>query len=74
MVHKRSKDALLRRQIRSLIFESSYHDNLKCESVSRMSRADVLACLFMPIDVWNVPDVEKGEVLVDSRGQGSFQH
>jgi len=38
-----------------------------------MSRADVLGLLAGPVEVGVVPDVEKGEVLVDSRGNGTFQ-
>jgi len=34
---------------------------------------DVLAFLNKAIQISDVPDVEKGEVLVDSRGRGSFQ-
>ena len=73
MVHKRSKDSLQRRQIRTLIFASCYQDLIRCESVCRVSRTEVLGSLTGIVEVSNVPDVEKGEVLVDSRGQGSFQ-
>jgi hypothetical protein len=73
MVHKRSKDSLQRRQIRALIFASCYHDSKRCETVSRVSRGDILASLTGPVEVCNVPDIEKGEVLADSRGCGSFQ-
>ena len=73
MVHKRSKDSLQRRQIRALIFASCYQDLARCESICRISRSEILASLAGPVEVCNVPDVEKGEVLVDSRGQGSFQ-
>ena len=38
-----------------------------------MTRVDVMGRLSGPIDVCDVPDVEKGEVLADSRGRGSFQ-
>jgi len=73
MVHKRSKDSLQRRQIRALIFASCYQDLNRCESVCRVSRSEILGSLTGTVDVSNVPDVEKGEVLVDSRGSGSFQ-
>jgi hypothetical protein len=73
MVHKRSKDSLQRRQIRALIFASCYQDLNRCESVCRISRSEILGSLTGSVEVSNVPDVEKGEVLVDSRGQGSFQ-
>ena len=73
ILHRRNQDQLRKRQIRRLILIASFHDNVRCETVSKMSRADVLGLLSGPVQVGNVPDVEKGEVLVDSRAQGSFQ-
>ena len=73
MVHKRSKDKLLQRQIRRMIYLRSFTDRIVCETVSKVSRQDVLSFLSEPVCVSDVPDVVKGEVLVDSRGQGSFQ-
>ena len=73
MVHKRSRDSLQRRQIRALIFASCYQDLNRCESVCRVSRSEILGSLTGIVEVCDVPDIEKGEVLVDSRGQGSFQ-
>lgn len=40
---------------------------------SRTCRVEVLEALTDPVDVGLVPDVVKGEVLVDSRGYSSFQ-
>jgi hypothetical protein len=73
MVHKRSRDHFQRRQIRALILASCYQDSNRCETVSRVSRSDIMASLTGPVEVCNVPDIEKGEVLADSRGCGSFQ-
>ena len=73
MVHKRSKDSLQKRQIRALIFASSYQDLNRCETVCRVSRSEILACLTGSVEICDVPNVEKGEILVDSRGCGSFQ-
>jgi hypothetical protein len=73
MVHKRSKDKLLLRKIHKIIINHSYNDRLICETVSRVTRQDVLAYLDEPVRVSDVPDVEKGEVLIDCRGTGSFQ-
>jgi hypothetical protein len=73
MVHKRSQEKLLLRKIRRIIYSLSYNDRIICETVSKVSRSDVLAFLNQAIQVSDVPDVEKGEVLVDSRGTGSFQ-
>ena len=72
-MHKRSQARLLQRRIRALIFCNSLQDELRCETVSKVSRVDVLGLLAEPVDVSSVPDVEKGEVLVNSRGEGSFQ-
>ena len=38
-----------------------------------VSRLDVMALLGGSVEVDLVPDVEKGEVLLDSRGRGTFQ-
>ena len=59
-----------------LIFSTGFHDKILGETVSRVSRLDVLSQLSKlaePVNVCAVPDVEKGEVLVYSRGRGSFQ-
>jgi len=73
-MHKRSLASLQKRQIRRLIFQYAYADRVLCETVSRLDRVDVLALLNAPaIEVHHVPDIARGEVLVDSRGQGSFQ-
>jgi len=73
MVHRRSHDKLLTRRVRALIFSNAFVDTRRAETVCRLDRVDVLALLDGPVDVGLVPDVVKGEVLVDSRGQGSFQ-
>ena len=73
MVHKRSRDKLLQRQIRRIIYSQSYSDNLASETVSQVSRIDVIALLNQPVCISDVPDVENGEILVDSRWTGSFQ-
>ena len=77
--HKRSQEAVerrnVKRRLRSLILASSFRDVWRCESVSLVSRVDMLGSggTGVVVQVSDVPDVEKGEVLVDSRGQGSFQ-
>ena len=75
--HKRSQESVerrnIKRRLRSLILASSFHDAWRCESVSLVSRIDMLSSAGTGVQVSDVPDVEKGEVLVDSRGQGSFQ-
>jgi len=75
--HKRSEEAAERRRaksrLRNLILASSFHDARRCESVSLVSRMDMLDIAGVDMRVSDVPDVVKGEVLVDSWGQGSFQ-
>jgi len=72
-VHRRSRDKLLTRRARALIFSNAFVDTKKAETVCRVDRVDVLGMLNGVVDVGLVPDVVKGEVLVDSRGTGSFQ-
>jgi hypothetical protein len=75
MVHKRSFNKLQRRIIRNLIFKNSYMDKYRGEIVSRVSRLDVLGLLNCEgFNVYLIPDIEKGEVLLDSRGKGSLQN
>ena len=72
-MHRRSRDKLLTRRARALIFSNAFVDTKKAETVCRVDRVDVLGMLNGVVDVGLVPDVVKGEVLVDSRGTGSFQ-
>ena len=72
-MHKRSAEKLQERRIRSIILRGSFYDRKLGEVVSRITRLDVLGKLNEPVAVHLVPDVEKGEVLLDSRGLGSFQ-
>jgi hypothetical protein len=49
-------------------------DKYRGEIVSRVSRFDVLGLLNCEgFNVYLIPDIEKGEVLIDSRGKGSLQ-
>jgi len=64
---------LLLRQVRGIIYRMSYNDRLICETVSKTSMQDVLAFLNEVVQLSDIPNVEKGEVLVDARGTGSFQ-
>jgi len=74
MPHKRSQLGLQKRFIRGIIFRNTCHDRLACEVVSMLSRHDLLGMLnFDSLNVSLIPEVERGEVLVDSRGGGSFQ-
>jgi hypothetical protein len=72
-LHRRSEKKLQERRIRALIFASAFVDVACSETVCRVDRVDLLQTLQGPVDVSRIPQVEKGEVLVDSRGTGSFQ-
>jgi hypothetical protein len=75
-MHRKNAKKLMDRQvrrIRGIILNGSFYDRKIGETVSRTTRLEVMEQLHEPIEVHLIPDVEKGEVLVDSRGQGSFQ-
>jgi hypothetical protein len=72
-MHKRNQRKLQERRIRGIILRGSFYDRRLGEAVSQMTRLDVLAQLTEPVEVHLVPDVERGEVLIDSRGTGSLQ-
>jgi hypothetical protein len=72
-MHKRNSKKLLERTIRGIILHGSFYDRNLGETVSKTTRVDVLAQLNEPVEVHLVPDVEQGEVLIDSRGTGSLQ-
>jgi hypothetical protein len=72
-MHKRSGGKLQARRVRGIILRGSFYDRNVSEVVSRVSRLDVMALLSGLVEVDLVPDIEKGEVLLDSRGRGTFQ-
>jgi len=68
MVHQRSSEAKMRRLAKKLMLTLSFRDPRLAETVNLVTRSDLLS------ELGQVPfDVVKGEVLVDSRGRGSFQ-
>jgi hypothetical protein len=73
IMHKRSAGKLQARRVRGIILRGSFYDRNVCEVISRVSRLDVMALLGGLVEVDLIPDVEKGEVLLDSRGRGTFQ-
>lgn len=76
-MHRRNKNTrLAKRRIRRLIFSSSFHDGQRGEMICRVSREALLGLVpELTEDETDevIPAIEKGEVLVDSRGHGSFQ-
>jgi len=73
LMHKRKSSKLQERKIRGIIFRGAFHDRKSGETVSKMTRIDVMAQLGEPVEVHLIPDVERGEVLSDPRGTGSLQ-
>ncbi len=73
MVHKRKQIKKQERKIRGIIIRGSFQDKNKSETVSTITRIDVMAQLKEPVEVHLIPDIEKGEVLIDPRGDGSMQ-
>ena len=71
--HRRRKENLLKRQIRSIILSNSIFDKTRCETVTTISKTDLLLTLTGQIKMSQVPDIEKGEVLIDSKGKGTLQ-
>jgi hypothetical protein len=75
LVHRReAKSRLQERRIRRIILVAAYYDRERSEVVSEVSRLDVIRMLAEPVQVSLVPDIVKGEVLIDARGTGSLQH
>jgi hypothetical protein len=75
--HRRAPEAnekrLARRILRSIVLERGFHDVERCETVCLLTCVELIGLAGPKVGVCDVPDVERGEVLVDSRGQGSFQ-
>lgn len=73
MPHKRSPEKEQQRRIRRIILNHAFRDRVRDETICRLTRLEVLDLLKVPVLVASVPDVERGEVLTDSRGAGTFQ-
>lgn len=76
MVHKHSEEANQRRLARKIVLSGAFIDPLKQETVNIMMSEQVSALLSQNFE-YVLPQaasyVERGEVLLDSRGEGSFQ-
>ena len=73
IMHKKNIEKLQAAKIQKIILHDSFQDKKLAEVISRTTRLEVLGQFKDPIEVHLVPDVEKGEVLIDLRGRGSFQ-
>ncbi len=51
----------------------SYFDRRLGETMSKLTREEVMGQLKEPVEVHLIPDIETGEVLIDPRGRGSLQ-
>jgi hypothetical protein len=75
--HKRTEEAikkrLAKRILRSIALERGFHDFERCETVCLLTRIELISLAGPIVQISDVPDVGRGEVLVDSRGEGSFQ-
>lgn len=76
---RRGKTSWLRQkqkwQIRQAIFSHSFHDREKAESINLLTNQQIVDLMltdyrFVHMDLVNT---SRGEVIVDSRGEGSFQ-
>jgi hypothetical protein len=72
-MHKREAKKLQARKIQKIIINNSHHDKRKAEIISKMTRLELLAQLNEPVEDQLIPDIEKGEILIDPRGNGSLQ-
>ena len=74
MQHRRRSTNVKKRLVRGLIFRNSRSDLRRGETVSLITREEILRVIQqLDIEIYSVPDVEKGEILVDARGKGSLQ-
>jgi len=76
MPHKRSFEARQRRAAKRFIRLMAYYDRERGEVVNRLDRNAVIKFImerFGAVNFGAIPRVERGEILYDSRGNGSFQ-
>jgi hypothetical protein len=64
---------LAKRILRSVVLERGFRDVERCETVCLLMCVELIGLAGPIMQLCDVPYVERGEVLVDSRGQGSFQ-
>ena len=80
MPHKRSREARIRRTTARIVSTYSHRDLIISESVNILTPGQVLGTLIDKLPKYRVNDLlkhsdmfEKGEVISDSRGEGSQQ-
>jgi hypothetical protein len=75
MRHKRSEISEQKRFIKRLVFQCAFQDQQRCETVNILSREAIASSVSETFDyvLFGLADYERGEVLTDSRGNGSLQ-
>lgn len=76
MPHRRSLKARQRRDAKRLAMQTSFRDPKQAETVCIINTQTICSVLqkkygFVNMDAVNI---ERGEVLIDSRGRGTFQN
>ena len=61
------------RAVRGIIRDRCFYDREKREEINLLTRREVLGILQSSMPVWLVPDLTRGEVLIDTRGEGTLQ-
>jgi len=81
MTHKRSREARIRRTTARIVSQNSHRDMIKSESINVISHGQVLKELIEKLPdyktSWLLPVskmFDRGEIISDSRGQGSQQN
>ena len=72
-MHKRSANKLQQRKIRGIILRGSHFDRSMGETMSKLTREDIMGQLREPVEIHLIPELERGEVLIDPHGRGSLQ-
>lgn len=74
--HRRSLEARQRRDAKRLAMQSSFRDPEQAETVCIINTQTICEALQQKYGFVNMNtiDIERGEVLIDSRGRGTFQN
>jgi len=73
---QRSAQGKIKQAIRKYIFRTSFQDKILAETICTTNRKEILDKVFpsnVEVTIGDIPDVEKGEVLLDNRARGTFQ-
>jgi len=80
MPHKRSREARIRRTTARIVSQNAHRDRRKSESVNVLTSGQVLKELIDKLPKHRITDLlehsdmfDRGEVISDSRGEGSQQ-